>query len=129
MNFNIVAAPDKRLTEEQYPQFKEDYLNSELDYFKLKAKYGLSKKEYGETAKRVRDEENIDYRPSAKAKYYYRNGKQWRIVKSIKGKAVLYGSLPVRKYSEKKMKAIVAKCKEWRWDYEKCTGYINSLPR
>lgn len=128
MNFNIVSAPDKRLTAEQYPQFKEDYLNSELDYFQLKSKYGLSKKEYGETAKKVREEENIDYRPRANARHFYQNGSKWRIVKSINGENILFGSLPISSYPEEKMKIVIEKCKKLRWDYEKCTRYIKSLP-
>lgn len=128
MNFRVVSAPEKRLTEEMYPQFKKDYMDSDLDYHKLKAKYGLSKKEYGEVARRVREEENITTRPSGKAKYFYPNGNRWVIVKSINGNRIDFGSLPMKNYSQKKMRAIVEKCKEWGWDYEKCTEYINSLP-
>ena len=51
MNFKISSAPDKRLSEEDYQKFKDDYLNSSLTWHELRKKYKLSKKEHSETCK------------------------------------------------------------------------------
>lgn len=127
MNFRVISAPERRLPDELYEDFKDDYLNSTLNYNELRAKYDLSKKEYGEVATRIKKEEGISHKPFNKAKYYYRNFHKWNIVKRVNGRNVLFGTLPMSKFSEKDIKRIVKQCKEWRWDYEKCTRYINSL--
>ena len=127
MNFNIVSAPEQRLTADTYKQFKDDYLHSTMTYHELKHKYGLSKKEYGETIKRIKAEENITYKPVNNAKHFYDVYGKYRVIKRCNGKNVLFGTLPKTKFSEQDMINIVNKCKEWRWDYEKCTRYIKSL--
>lgn len=123
MNFNIISAPAKRLTEEMYPKFKKDYLTSTLNYHKLRDKYGLSKKEYGEVVKRIKKEEGITHRPHLKAKYFYRNRNTYYIVKSINGVSIQYASFPCRRFNEQDMITIVNKFKELDWDYDKCVEY------
>lgn len=127
MNFNIVSAPAGRLSEVDYPKFKKDYLTSTLNYHKLRDKYGLSKKEYGEVVKRIKKEEGITHRPYVSAKYYYKNGKSYYIVKNINGVNIQYASFPCRRFNEQDMINIVNKFKELDWDYDKCVEYAESV--
>ena len=129
MNFNVVSAPDKRLTEEKYLEFKEDYLHSNLNWNELKNKYGLSKKEHAETCRRVKQEEGLEYRPMKKAKYYYKHGNNYYIVKRLNGKNVYLGRFPAPMFTENDLKQIVERCKKYGWDIEKCKRYVNQVKR
>lgn len=127
MNFKISSAPDRRLSEEDYQKFKDDYLNSSLTWHELRKKYKLSKKEHSETCKRVKAEEGISIRPCLIAKYFYRTGNSYQIIKRINGVNVVFGTFSSSKFNETDLKRIVETCKEYEWDLDKCKAFIEKV--
>ena len=124
MKFSIASAPDKRLSEEDYLKFKEEYLHSEISWNDLKNKYGLSKKEHSETCKRVKQEEGLSVRPSQTARYFYKSNNSYQVIKRINGTNIVFGTFPTSKFDETDLKTVIKKCKEFDWNVDKCKLFI-----
>ena len=127
MNFTTVEGQYSRLSEENYDDFKQDYLHSELTTHQVREKWRLSKKEYSSLTKKIREELGIKCRPSTIAKNFYKIGNNWHILKTIDHQTIFYGSLSCKIYSEKDLVGIVKRLKEWNWNYELCRAYLSEL--
>lgn len=127
LNFRVVEGSDSRLSDKDFLLLKEDYFHSPLNSNELRLKYGLSKREYMETCKQIRDEENILIRPRKSAKHFYRFKDKWYILKTTKNERRYFGSLPIGRFSEDDMMEIVNQLKKMEWDVDECRNYIRSL--
>lgn len=127
MNFNIVDGNYEVLSKERLSAFEADYLNSELKSVEVRKKYGLSKKQYSRITQKIRDKYGLLRRPYAQSKHYYLQGNRWIIIKTKKKERAYIGSLPADIFNKDDIEIIVETCKDFAWDFERCSEYIAIL--
>ena len=129
MNFNFVEGQYSRLSEENFEEFRDDYLHSELSTQEVREQWGLSKREYAEITREIRNELGLKSRPFTRAKHFYKKGNQWHIIKTRNKERTYYGSLPCSRFSEDEMKDIVKKLESYDWKYTSCQRFLRELER
>ena len=127
MNFNIVEGEYEILSKDLLQSFELDYLNSELKSVEVRAKYGLSKKQYSTITQKIREKYGLLRRPYSQSKHFYQQGNRWIIIKTNRKERVVIGTLPADVFSKDDVKEIVQKCKDLLWDIDRCAELLQVL--
>ncbi len=127
MEFKVIDGTSPLLTEIEFKSFREDYLTSDMTTNDVRLKYGLSKKQYSDITKKIREEEGIDCRPYSRAKHFYKHNGRWYVIKTTKKERIYFGSLPCIDFSKQDMEQIVKKMAKMRWEYTRCKEFLQCL--
>ena len=122
MNFNLIEEAYVDV-EEIYPDFKADYLGTNIHSNDLRLKYGLSHKDFWDLAREVKQEVGLRKRPIGYVpKYYYKVRSGYIIQKRYDRNMIYLGFVP----SERIAKQMVKLCKNHLWDIDVCKNIIHN---
>lgn len=123
MNFTVVENAEVNIN---FKAFEDEYLHSNILNEDLRVKYSLSKKNFQELTREIKNKYGYSKRPTINGKHYYRHNGGWVISRKQNQKLIYYGNIPLYMGEDVLNKALEL-CESHNWDIESSKKAIREL--